>query len=107
MRVTAESKGRGTFELHVGEENARRHFPETVSAIELQLDHLRIECALTPEFWRGQANIFDPRINAWLANKRTQPSLSRTSIALAMIRAGENAFRLEPLSPASRRRQEA
>jgi hypothetical protein len=106
MRVKAESKGHGIFELHVGGRNARRYFPKSMSAVELHLDHLRIECALTPTFWGGQANIFDPRIGAWLEYKRTRSSLSRTSIPLALIPSGENAFRLEPLSPASRRRHQ-
>jgi hypothetical protein len=106
MRVNAESKGRGLFELHVGEENARRYFPQSACAIELELDHLRIQCDLTPDFWRGQADIFDPRIGAWLQNKRMHSNLTRTPIPLAMIRSGDNAFRLKPLSSASRRRHQ-
>jgi hypothetical protein len=106
MRVRAESKGRGLFELQVGQENARRHFPEGMSAIELEFDHLRIECALTSEFGRGEANIFDLRIGAWLENKRVHSSPSRTSLTLAMVPSGDNAFRLEPLSPALRHRHE-
>lgn len=104
MRVKAESKSYGIFELHVGAENVRRYFPRSISAIELQLDHLRIECDLTPDFWNGQADIFDSRIGAWLESKRINPRLSRTPISLSMIPAGDHAFRLEPLSSVPRRR---
>jgi hypothetical protein len=104
MRVKAESKGHGIFELHVGEENARRYFPKTISAIELELDHLQIQCPLGPEFWDGQADIFDPRIDAWLDNKRMQSRCDRAPIPLAMIPSGENKFCLKPISSIPRRR---
>jgi hypothetical protein len=107
MRIKAESKGPGIFELHVGGKNARRYFPKSMSAIELELDHLRIECALTPSFWRGESNIFDPRIGVWLENKHMRSNLSRTSITLALTPSGNNAFRLEPVSPASRQRHQS
>ena len=57
MVVKTQCKGREVTGLHVGAANARRYFPRNVSAIELQLDHLRIECGLPPEFWSSQPEI--------------------------------------------------
>jgi hypothetical protein len=51
MVVKTQSKGLGVTGLHVGISNVRRYFPRKVAVIELQLDHLRIQCGLTPGFW--------------------------------------------------------
>ena len=98
MVVKAQSKGRGLSGLHVGSDNVRRYFPKNVSTIELQLDHLRIQCGLTPDFWQGQPEIFDPRLCAWLESKHMHGSRDRTPVPLAMIPAGDNSFRLQPVS---------
>ncbi|MGA8043149.1 MAG: hypothetical protein WCA37_10130, partial [Terracidiphilus sp.] len=66
MVVRTQCKGRGITGLHVGVNNVRRYFPKDISVIELQLDHLQIQCGLNPEFWHGQPDIFDPRLCAWL-----------------------------------------
>ncbi len=34
--------------------------------IELQLDHLQIQCGLAPEFWHGEPEIRDARLCEWL-----------------------------------------
>lgn len=104
MEVKAQSKGYGVFRLHVGAGNARRYFPRSVSTIELQLDHLRIQCDLRPDFWDGKADIFDYRINAWLESKRSRLNLGSTPISLAMTPAGEHAYRLESRSSVPRRK---
>ena len=96
MVVKAQSKGRGVSGLHVGTENVRRYFPKNVSTIELELDHLRIQCGLTPDFWQGQPEIYDPRLCAWLESKHMHTSRGRTPVPLAMIPAGNNAYRLQP-----------
>ena len=57
--VTSQCIGNRVTGLYVGANNVRRYFPKQVSAIELQLDHLRIECELKPDFWNGRAG--DPR----------------------------------------------
>jgi len=44
-----KSKGRGVTGLHVGMNNVRRYFPKQISSIELQLDHLQIQCGLKPD----------------------------------------------------------
>ena len=54
MVVAAQSRGPGISGLYVGVVNVRRHFPRSVSAIELQFDHFRFECRLKPDFWQGQ-----------------------------------------------------
>jgi hypothetical protein len=106
MVVKAQSIGRGISGLHVGTDNVRRYFPKNVSAIELELDHLRIQCGLAPEFWQGRPDIYDPRLCAWLETKHMHASHGRNPISLAMIPEGENKFRLQPVSadPQSRAR---
>jgi hypothetical protein len=98
MVVKAQSKGRGLSGLLVGSDNVRRYFPQNVSTIELQLDHLRIQCGLTPDFWQGQPEIQDPRLCAWLETKHMHTSRGRHPVTLAMIPAGKNSFRLQPVS---------
>jgi hypothetical protein len=98
MVVKAQSKGQGLSGIHVGSDNVRRYFPKNVSTIELQLDHLSIQCGLAPDFWQGQPEIYDPRLCAWLENKHMHSSRNRTPVPLAMVPAGENAFRLQPVS---------
>ena len=98
MVVKAQSKGRGLSGLLVGTDNVRRYFPKQVSSIELQLDHLSIQCGLAPDFWQGQPEIFDPRLCAWLETKHMHASRDRHPVTLAMVPAGKNAFRLQPVS---------
>jgi hypothetical protein len=99
MVVKAQNKGRGLSGLHIGIDNVRRYFPKNISSIELQLDHLRIQCGLAPDFWQGQPEIFDPRLCAWLESKHLHGS--RTPVPLAMIPEGNNSFRLQPVTRGS------
>lgn len=98
MVVEAQSKGPGISGLYVGAANVRRHFPRSVSAIELQLDHLRIECGLGPDFWQGRPEIYDSRLCAWLETRHMNKDRHRTNVRLAMIPEGGNSFRLERIS---------
>jgi hypothetical protein len=98
MVVRAQSKGQGLTGLHVGTDNVRRYFPKNVSTIELELDHLRIQCGLAPDFWQGQPEIHDPRLCAWLETKHMHGSRGRTPVSLVMVPAGKNAFRLQPVA---------
>ena len=68
--------------LHVGATNVRRYFPKHVSVVELQLDHLQIQCGLKPDFWRGQPEIDDPRLCSWLESKNFQRRPDRTPVPL-------------------------
>jgi len=90
MVVKTQSRGRGVTGLHVGVSNVRRYFPKDISVIELQLDHLFIQCGLAPDFWSSQPDIFDPRLCAWLESRHLHKQHDRAPISLAMIPAGEN-----------------
>ncbi|HEY2471620.1 MAG TPA: hypothetical protein VGI45_27785 [Terracidiphilus sp.] len=94
MVVKTQLKGCEVTGLHVGARNVRRYFPKAVSVIELQLDHLAIQCGLTPEFWHGQPEIHDPRLCEWLDFKIVHHLGGRKEVRLAMMPAGENTFRL-------------
>jgi hypothetical protein len=84
----------------MGVENDQRFFPESISEIDLHLGHLQIRCSLNPEFWRGQPEIFDERLSAWLESKYLHGKRDKTLIRLAMvpIGIGTNIFRLRPVS---------
>ena len=100
--VKTQSKGHGVTGLHVGSDNVRRYFPEGTQNIELQLGHLRIQCGLKPDFWQGRPEIYDPRLCAWLESKNLHGTANRSAVALAMIPADDNSFRLQPMSLAPR-----
>lgn len=97
MVVKTQSKGLGVTGLHVGASNVRRYFPKSISSIELQLDHLQIECGLKPDFWQGEPEIFDPRLCAWLESRHMHSKPDRAPIPLAMIPEGKNSYRLQPV----------
>ena len=97
MVVTSQCSGNRVTGLYVGARNVRRYFPKRVSAIELQLDHLRIECGLRPDFWNGQPEIHDPRLCLWLESKHFQIKERRAPMPLAMTPAGEHCFTLGPM----------
>jgi len=98
MVVTTQSKSRGVTGLHVGANNVRRYFPKRLASIELLLDHLQIQCMLAPGFWKDQPEIDDPRLCAWLESRYLHSRPDRAPIPLAMIPAGKNSFRLQPVS---------
>jgi hypothetical protein len=96
MLVKSQCNGRRVTGLYVGANNVRRYFPRNIAAIDLQLDHLRIQCGLTPLFWKGQPEIHDPRLCDWLELKQLHGKGCRDSMPLAMIPSGENSFILGP-----------
>jgi hypothetical protein len=104
MIVWAESRGCGISGLYVGTENVRRYFSKDIPVIELQLDHLWIQCGPAPDFWEGQPEIYDPRLCAWLETKYMHRTRDRTRVRLAMIPEGRNSFRLESVSIEARDR---
>lgn len=97
MLVKTQSKGCAFTGLQVGAENVRRYFEQGTAVIELQLDHLAIQCQLGPDFWQGQAAISDRRLVAWLEAKNFHERPSRTPVPLAMIPNGKNCFKLRPI----------
>jgi len=100
MLVTSQFDGNRLTGLYFGADNVRRYFPKRVSRIELRLDHLRIECGLTPLFWNGQPEIHDPRLCLWLESKQSQRKERRAPMPLAMTPAGDHCFTLGPVSHA-------
>ena len=102
MVVKTQSKGLGITGLRVGASNVRRYFPKNISSIELQLDHLQIQCGLKPNFWRGEPEIFDPRLCAWLEARHMHAKLNRAPIPLVMIPEGKNSYRLQPVNRQTR-----
>jgi hypothetical protein len=98
MVVKTQRKGHGLTGLNVGATNVRRYFPRETSVIELQLDHLQIQCGLDPGFWQGQPEIHDPRLNLWLESKNLNGRAGKPEAPLVMIPAGKNSFRLRPVS---------
>lgn len=97
MLVIAQYKGHSVTSLRVGRRNARRFFARSTAAIEFELDHLRIECGLPPEFWDGEAEIRDHRLCAWLESKRHPRHPSRADVTLAMVPSGRNSYKLSPV----------
>jgi len=95
MVVRTQRKGLRQTGLHVGATNARRYFPKEVSVIELELDHLQIQCGLSPGFWEEEPEIYDPRLCAWLESKTALTKLDRTPVPLNMIPSGKNSFKLQ------------
>jgi len=98
MVVRTQSKGLTVTGLHVGIHNVRRYFPKRIDVIELHLDHLLIQCGLSPDFWRDRPEIHDPRLCAWLEAKNFRGNSNRTPLPMAMIPTGENSFRLQTIS---------
>lgn len=98
MVVKTQSKGREFVGLQVGQTNVRRFFPKDTSVIELQLDHLQIQCGLLPDFWQGQPEICDPRLAAWLHSKNFDGRPGQPPIPLVLIPEGKASFRLKTLS---------
>jgi hypothetical protein len=97
MVVKIQSRGRGLTGLHVGASNVRRYFPRDISVIELELDHLQIQCGLEPAFWQDEPDIFDPRLCAWLESKNFHTRPDRTPVPLVLIPSGKNSFKLQPV----------
>jgi len=103
MLVKTQSKGHGVTGLYVGSRNVHRYFPKGTKNIELQLGHLRIQCGLSPDFWQGEPEIYDPRLCAWLESKNLHGTANRT-VLLAMTPSPDNSFQLQPISATRRTR---
>jgi hypothetical protein len=81
----------------VGVSNVRRYFPREISIIQLELDHLQIQCSLQPGFWNDEPEIFDPRLCAWLESKNFHTRPDRTPVPLVLIPSGNNSFKVQPV----------
>jgi hypothetical protein len=96
MVVTSQCRGHRVVGILVGENDVQRFFPKHVTEIELQLDHLRIECGLGPHFWNGKPEISDPRLGLWLESKDRNGDRRRAPTPLALIPSGRNSFIVAP-----------
>lgn len=96
MMVRVIQDGHELTGLRVGARNARRYFPRHIPAVELQLGHLRIECGLSPDFWRGRPEIHDSRLGLWLRFKNPGAKSCRLPIRFTMIPSGDHSFAVEP-----------
>ncbi len=85
MIVRLQNKGRAVTGLSIGSSNVRRYFPWGLEAIDLELDHLRIQCQLQTTFWDGRPELTDPRLCAWLEAKCSHERLPRTPVSLKMV----------------------
>ena len=103
MVVRAKSGRLGKTGLHIDYGDVQRLFPSDVPTVELELDHLRIVCTLKPEFWDGDPEIDDERLVSWLESKRATGKLASKPAPVAMIPAGQHAFRLQPIGPGDTR----
>jgi len=90
MVVKTRCKGREITGVEVGAVNVRRYFPKEAAEIELLLDHLQIQCGLTPDFWQGDTEIRDPRLRAWLESKNFNGRPGEAPLPLALIPSGKN-----------------
>jgi len=103
MVVKSYRKGRTMRGVEVGSVNVHRYFPRDVSEIELLLDHLHIQCGLSPSFWQGDTEIRDPRLCAWLESKNFNNRPGDAPIPLALIPSGKNCFRLQAIASSGAR----
>jgi hypothetical protein len=104
MVVKTQCKGHEFTGVEVGAGNVRRYFPRGAHVIEIHLDHLLIRCGLKPDFWKGHAQIRDPRLCAWLESKNFHARPGEAPIPLALIPSGKNSYRLQPVCMHTRRR---
>lgn len=96
MVVRTRSRNGRMIGLDVGAANARRHFPKSASRVSLELGHLHIDCALTPDFWEDRAEICDARLADWLESNHLRPRTNPSPVFLIMTRIGESSFALRP-----------
>ena len=104
MVVKTQYDGFRVSGLYVGANNVKRYFSRRIQEVELQLDHLQIQCELTSRFWEGQPEIHDPRLCDWLESKNFHDKPCRTPIPLALIPSGKNTFKVAPLDANRRSR---
>jgi len=102
MIVETQCNGREFTGVAVGTADVQRYFPRENRVIQIELDHLQIQCGLRPGFWNGHPQISDPRLGAWLESKNFHGKPGAGPIPLAMIPSGKNCFRLQPVDLAGR-----
>ena len=99
MIVRMQDKGHGVTSLRIGVRNVKRYFTRSVPTVDLDLDHLQIQCELGRDFWRDQPEIADPRLGAWLAAKNSGWEADGRRLVLLLQPSGTNSFRLLAIKP--------
>lgn len=96
MVVKTHKDGRDHIGLHIGAANARRYFRRHPQTIDLRLDDLEIQCTLSPDFWEGRPEIYDPRLSEWLEFKVGRKRPGRDPMLLTMVPSGDGTFVVIP-----------
>jgi hypothetical protein len=108
MLVKTSQDGRDHIGLHVGTSNARRYFRKQAQTIDLRLGDLEIQCRLSPDFWQGRPEIYDPRLSEWLEFKVGRGRPGQDPMLLTMAPSGSGAFVVTPrIRTRTRNRTEA
>ncbi len=92
MLVKTQKDGRDYIGLHIGTANARRYFRKRTPTIDLRLDDLEIQCTLSPDFWAGRPEIYDPRLSEWLEFKVGRGPSGRDPMLLTMVPSSSDTF---------------
>jgi len=95
MLVKTQRDGHDHTGLNIGAVNAQRYFRKDAQAIDLMLDHLQIQCRLSPDFWQGRPEIHDSRLSEWLEFKAGRGNSARAQMELIMVRSGIDTFVLK------------
>lgn len=97
MIVKMQDTGRGVTGLRIGARNVKRYFTKSVPTVDLDLDHVQIQCELRQDFWADQPQIADPRLCAWLTAKNSGWKADGRRVVLLMEPSGTNSFRLQAM----------
>jgi hypothetical protein len=100
MLVSMQSDGHSITGIRMGMSDARRFFPQGLRSVDLELDHLRIQCDVRATESLDRAEISDPRLTAWLNEKLYWQKLPRTPVSAELVKSGKCAYRLK-LTPSS------
>lgn len=107
MLVKSQCAGNRVTGLYVGKNNVRRYFSRKFESIDLQLDHLLIQCGLSQHFWNGEPEIHDPRLCLWLESKQAKETNYRSSMPMYLMPSGEGRFVLGIAKPHAPKRESA
>jgi hypothetical protein len=90
MVVTMQSEGHAIVGIRIGMAEARRFFGRGLHSIDLELDHLRINCDVRANSRLHRAEISDPRLTAWLEEKFYWRKLPSIPLSVELVKKGES-----------------
>ena len=96
MIATMQTQGGSITGICIGSSDAAGDSLDGVQSIDLELDHLCIQCDLHMDFWLDRAEISDPRLGAWLEEKFYWQKIPASPVSVEMVRTGD-AYRLQLL----------